>query len=109
MCQKNCLLKNLKYFDVPNLSFFQPSIIWIFDGVELKALYFDEKELFHVWNEINKIHISCDGIKSNPNVELKGRLSKEEYIKGTFDFDSGDYNFEDFVKPIKIRGTSTFR
>ena len=35
--------------------------------------------------------------------------SKEEYIKGTFDFDSGDYNFEDFVKPIKIRGTSTFR
>ena len=73
--------KNLKYFDVPNLSFFQPSIIWIFDGVELKALYFDEKELFDVWNEINKIDISCDSIKSNPNVELKGRLSKEEYIK----------------------------
>ena len=73
--------KNLKYFDVPNLSFFQPSIIWVFDGVELKALYFDEKELFDVWNEINKIHISYDSIKSNPNVELKGRLSKEEYIK----------------------------
>ena len=73
--------KNLKYFDVPNLSFFQPSIIWVFDGVELKALYFDEKELFDVWNEINKIHISCDSNKSNPNVELKGRLSKEEYIK----------------------------
>ena len=52
--------KNLKYFDVPNLSFFQPSTIWVFDGVELKALYFDEKELFDVWNEINKIHISCD-------------------------------------------------
>ena len=73
--------KNLKYFDVPNLSFFQPSTIWVFDGVELKALYFDEKELFDVWNQINKIHISCDSIKSNPNVELKGRLSKEEYIK----------------------------
>ena len=73
--------KNLKYFDVPNLSFFQPSTIWVFDGVKLKALYFDEKELFDVWNEINKIHISCDSIKSNPNVELKGRLSKEEYIK----------------------------
>ena len=73
--------KNLKYFDVPNLSFFQPSTIWVFDGVELKALYFDEKELFDVWNEINKIHISCDSIESNPNVELKGRLSKEEYIK----------------------------
>ena len=72
---------NLKYFDVPNLSFFQPSIIWVFDGVELKALYFDEKELFDAWNEINKIHISCDSIESNPNVELKGRLSKEEYIK----------------------------
>lgn len=72
---------NLKYFDVPNLSFFQPSIIWVFDGFELKALYFDEKELFDVWNEINKIHISCDSIESNPNVELKGRLSKEEYIK----------------------------
>ena len=25
--------KNLKYFDVPNLSFFQPSTIWVFDGV----------------------------------------------------------------------------
>ncbi len=73
--------KNLKYFDVPNLSFFQPSTIWVFDGVELKALYFDEKELYDIWNEINKIHISCDSIKSNPNVELKGRLSKEEYIK----------------------------
>ena len=73
--------KNLKYFDVPNLSFFQPSTIWVFDGVKLKALYFDEKELFDVWNEINKIHISCDSIKSNPNVELTGRLSKEEYIK----------------------------
>ena len=73
--------KNLKYFDVPNLSFFQPSTIWVFDGVELKALYFDEKELFDVWNEINKIHIGYDSIKSNPNVELKGRLSKEEYIK----------------------------
>ena len=72
--------KNLKYFDVPNLSFFQPSTIWVFDGVELKALYFDEKELFDVWNEINKIHIGY-GIKSNPNVELKGRLSREEYIK----------------------------
>ena len=73
--------KNLKYFDVPNLSFFQPSTVWIFDGVELKALYFDEKELFDVWNEINKIHISCNSNKSNPNVELKGRLSKVEYIK----------------------------
>ena len=73
--------KNLKYFDVPNLSFFQPSTIWVFDGVELKALYFDEKELFDVWNEINKIHISCDSNKSNLNVELKGRLSKVEYIK----------------------------
>ena len=73
--------KNLKYFDVPNLSFFQPSTIWVFDGVELKALYFDEKELFDVWNEINKIHIGYDSIKSNPNVELKGRLSREEYIK----------------------------
>ena len=73
--------KNLKYFDVPNLSFFQPSTIWVFDGVELKALYFDEKELFDVWNEINKIHVSCDSTKSNPNIELKGRLSKEEYIQ----------------------------
>ena len=73
--------KNLKYFDVPNLSFFQPSTIWVFDGVELKALYFDEKELFDVWNQINKINISCDSFKSNPNVELKGRLSREEYIK----------------------------
>ena len=72
---------NLKYFDLPNLSFFQPSTIWVFDGVELKALYFDEKELFDVWNEINKIHVSCDSTKSNPNIELKGRLSKVEYIK----------------------------
>ena len=73
--------KNLKYFDVPNLSFFHPTTIWVFDGVELKALYFDEKELYDIWNEINKIHISCDSIKSNPNVELKGRLSKEKYIR----------------------------
>ena len=72
--------ENLKYFEVPNLSFFQPSTIWVFDGVELKALYFDEKELFDVWNEINKIYISCDNNKNNPNVELKGRLSRDEYI-----------------------------
>ena len=71
---------NLKYFEVPNLSFFQPSTIWVFDGVELKALYFDEKELFDVWNEINKIYISCDNNKSNQNIELKGRLSRDEYI-----------------------------
>ena len=72
--------ENLKYFEVPNLSFFQPSTIWVFDGVELKALYFDEKELFDVWNEINKIYISCDNNKSNQNIELKGRLSRDEYI-----------------------------
>ena len=70
--------KNLKYFDVPNLSFFQPSTIWIFDGVILRALYFGEKELLEDWNEINKIHIRLDENKNNLNVELKGRLSKEE-------------------------------
>ena len=73
--------KNLKYFDVPNLSFFQPSTIWIFDGVILKALYFDEKELFKDWREFNKIHKIFEKNKRNLNVELKGRLSKEEYIK----------------------------
>ena len=72
--------KNLKYFNTPNLSFFQPSTIWVFDGIILKALYFDEIELFDDWDEINKIHISFDNNKSNLNVELKGRLSKEEYI-----------------------------
>ena len=30
--------------------------------------------------------------------------SKEDYVKGTFEFNSGDYDFEDFVQPIKIRG-----
>jgi hypothetical protein len=30
--------------------------------------------------------------------------SKEDYVKGTFEFSSGDYDFEDFVQPIKIRG-----
>ena len=73
--------KNLKYFDVPNLSFFQPSTIWIFDGVILKALYFDEKELLEDWSKINKIHTRSDENKNNLNVELKGRLSKTEYIK----------------------------
>ena len=72
---------NLKYFDVPNLSFFQPSTIWISDGIKLKALYFDEKELFKDWREINKIHKIFEKNKRNLNVELKGRLSKEEYIK----------------------------
>ena len=55
--------KNLKYFDVPNLSFFQPSTIWIFDGVILKALYFDEKELLEDWSKINKIHTRSDDKK----------------------------------------------
>ena len=30
--------------------------------------------------------------------------SKDDYVKGTFEFNSGDYDFEDFVQPIKIRG-----
>jgi hypothetical protein len=30
--------------------------------------------------------------------------SKEDYLKGTFEFNSWDYDFEDFVQPIKIRG-----
>ena len=64
------------------MSFFQPSTIWIFDGVILKALYFDEKELLEDWSKINKIHTRSDDNKNNLNVELKkGRLSKEEYIK----------------------------
>ena len=110
--------KNLKYFDVPNLSFFQPSTIWVFDGVELKALYFDEKELFDVWNQINKIHISCDSIKSNPNVELKCRLSKEEYIKKIKNIkkrikmgDTYELNFcfDFFNDNIKINPENTFK
>ena len=30
--------------------------------------------------------------------------SKDDYVKGTFEFNSRDYDFEDFVQPIKIRG-----
>ena len=30
--------------------------------------------------------------------------SKDDYVKGTFEFSSRDYDFEDFVQPIKIRG-----
>jgi spore coat protein CotH len=30
--------------------------------------------------------------------------SKDDYVKGTFEFNSRDYGFEDFVQPIKIRG-----
>ena len=109
--------KNLKYFDVPNLSFFQTSTIWVFDGFELKALYFDEIELFDVWNEINKIHIGY-GIKSNPNVELKGRLSREEYIKKIKnikkrikmgDTDELNFCFDFFNDNTKINPENTFK
>ena len=30
--------------------------------------------------------------------------SKDDYVKGTFEFNSRGYDFEDFVQPIKIRG-----
>ena len=65
-------IDTIKWGDGPNAVGIRT--IWVFDGVELKALYFDEKELFDVWNHINKIHISCDSIKINPKVELTGRL-----------------------------------
>ena len=56
--------KNLKYFDVPNLSFFQPSTIWISDGIKLKALYFDEKELFEDWVLTAYTHFYPSGWKN---------------------------------------------
>ena len=46
-----------------------------------ETLYFDEKELLEDWSQINKIHTRSDDNKNNLIVELKGRLSKEEYIK----------------------------
>ena len=44
---------------------------------------------------------------SKINIDTKDLVeidSKEDYFEGTFEFISGDYDFEDFTKPIKIRG-----
>ncbi len=108
--------KNLKYFNVPNISFFQPSTIWVYDGILLRALYFDEKEIFDDWNEINKIHITRNN-KTNPDVDLKGRLSREEYVKKVKQIKNrikiGDtyelnFCFDFFNDNTKIRPENTF-
>ncbi len=110
--------KNLKYFDVPNLSFFQPSTIWVFDGVTLKALYFDEKEIINDWNEINNIQCRFDNNNRDLNVELKGRLSKEEYVKKIKNIKNrikmGDtyelnFCFDFFKNNTKINPENTFK
>jgi len=65
-------------FYLPNLFFFQPKVIWIIRSNHIEAQYLSEFEIDKDWKQINSIDIS-ENIENKMNVNLKPRLSKEEY------------------------------
>ena len=69
---------NNSAFYLPNLFFFQPKVIWIIKSNNIEAQYLSEFEIDKDWKQINSINIS-ENIENKMNVNLKPRLSKEEY------------------------------
>ena len=70
---------NKDVFNLPNLYFYQPKVIWLIKEEKAEIYSLDEKNLKEDWNHVNSIdYKDCKEISS---VDLIARTSKEEYVR----------------------------
>ena len=70
---------NKDVFNLPNLYFYQPKVIWLIKGEEAEIYSLDEKNLNEDWVNINSIDYKDCTEKSS--VDLITRTSKKEYVR----------------------------
>ena len=70
---------NKDVFNLPNLYFYQPKVIWLIKEEKAEIYSLDEKNLNEDWDNINSIDYKDCTEKSS--VDLITRTSKEEYVR----------------------------
>ncbi len=70
---------NKDVFNLPNLYFYQPKVIWLIKEEKAEIYSIDEKNLNEDWDHINSIDYK-DCIEKS-SVDLITRTSKEEYVR----------------------------
>jgi len=70
---------NKDVFNLPNLYFYQPKVIWLIKEEKAEIYSLDEKNLNEDWDHINSIDYKDFTEKSSVN--LITRTSKEEYVR----------------------------
>ena len=70
---------NKDVFNLPNLYFYQPKVIWLIKEQKAEIYSLDEKNLNEDWDHINSIDYKDCTKKSS--VDLITRTSKEEYVR----------------------------
>ena len=70
---------NKDVFNLPNLYFYQPKVIWLIKQEKAEIYSLDKKNLNEDWDHINSIdYKDC---KEKSSVDLITRTSKEEYVR----------------------------
>ena len=70
---------NKDIFNLPNVYFYQPKVIWLIKGEKAKIYSISKKNLNEDWDKINSIHYKECTRKSS--IDLIPRTSREEYVK----------------------------
>ena len=70
---------NKDVFNLPNLYFYQPKVIWLIKEKKAEIYSLDKKNLNEDWDHINSIDYKDSTEKSS--VDLITRTSKEEYVR----------------------------
>jgi para-aminobenzoate synthetase component 1 len=70
--------KNEDIFNLPNINFFQPKVIWLIKNGTATILSLNKKNLIDDWVQINSLN--CLETLTKSKINLKSRGSKDDYI-----------------------------
>jgi len=70
---------NKDIFNLPNVYFYQPKVIWLIKGEKARIYSISKKNLNEDWDKINSIHYKECTKKSS--IDLIPRTSRDEYVK----------------------------
>ena len=71
--------KNEDIFNLPNINFFQPKVIWLIKNGTATILSQNKKNLIDDWIQINSLN--CLETLNKSKINLKSRGSKDDYIR----------------------------
>ena len=70
---------NKDIFNLPNIYFYQPKVIWLIKGEKARIYSISKKNLNEDWDKINSINYKECAKKSS--IDLIPRTSRDEYVK----------------------------
>ena len=71
--------KNEDIFNLPNINFFQPKVIWLIKNGTATILSLNKKNLIDDWIQVNSLN--CLETLNKSKINLKSRGSKDDYIR----------------------------